>query len=113
MKNPAGLKLFTVLCLTVLLSACYDMTTSEIKAEPQASDKRVVSVYLVTVSAQHTQQEIETLFAQYGVSELKQIDSQLYRLTLTRDPGLQPLQGLAKQSPIIRHIQPNNIYRKN
>ena len=101
------------MCLTILLSACYDMSVSEPKAESPASDNRVASVYLVTVSGQYTEQEIAALFAQYGVSAIKRIDAQLYQVTLTRDPGLQHLQELATESAIIRHIQPNYIYRKN
>jgi len=111
--KQTGSRLFTVLSLTILLSACYNKSASEPLPESPASENHVPSMYLVTLSKQLAEQAIETLFAQYGVRELKRVDTQLYQVTLTNDPGLQRLQELAAESDLIRHIQPNNIYRKN
>jgi len=113
MKKSGYLKLWTALWLTVFLSACYDMGTSESKAESLEKGEHVPSVYLVSVNGQYSEKEIETFFAQYGVRGIKRIASQLYQVTLTQDPGLQHLRERATESDVIRHIQRNNIYRKN
>ncbi|HED16232.1 MAG TPA: hypothetical protein ENI64_05390 [Gammaproteobacteria bacterium] len=113
MKKTGYLKLCSALSVTIILSACYDTSASEPRAEIPANVNHVPSVYLVSINEQYTEQEIKTLLAKYGVSGIKQINKQLYQVMLTKDPGLQRLQELASETPMIRHIQPNNIYRKN
>lgn len=113
MIKPGGLKLCAVFYLTMVLSACYGSSVSDPKSEAPFSENRIPFVYLVTVAGQPSMQELETLFARYGVSNVKRIDSQLYQVTLIQDPGLQPLQALVKESSMIKHIQPVYIYRTN
>jgi len=82
-------------------------------ADSSASDNRVPSVYLVTVSGQHSQNDLEALFSRYGLAGITVIGSQQYKVILTQDPGLQRLQKLATESDVIKYIQPNYIYRTN
>lgn len=111
MSRQTGLSIWVLLLQALLLTACYEMQVSEPVAETQPD--RVASVYLVTLTGQYPENQVAAQFSRYGISRIQAIGPQQYAVTLKQDPGLKALQEMAAASAMIRHIQPNYIYRKN
>ncbi len=111
MSRRAGPGLWLVLIVALFLAGCYDRRPEEQAFEQPVSENRVTSVYLVTTTAGYPEQDIAQLFSRFEPTGIKRLDTTLYQITLSRDPGLDRLQALVAGSDKLRHIQPNYIYR--
>lgn len=100
-----------VVALAALLGGC--QATVAGSGNPKDSGGRVEGEYLVHLDQGHEPQPVlERAFGSYGLKDANRLEVKgvIYRIRLSRDPGLETLKEQTKTHPGILQIQPNFKY---
>ena len=76
-------------------------------------NNRVPGEYLIKLSADNGEKEINDLFKTYGIESITPIGERLFKVKLENDPGPETIKEIADKSVKIDYAEPNYIYRIN
>lgn len=84
-----------------------------IVATPPTHAAYVAGEYVVTATGPDVDSSaIGDVYAAFGVETLQSLGRGRFLIRLTRDPGLDRVRSLGRESGRVRAVQPNYIYRK-
>jgi hypothetical protein len=109
-------RVFHLFCLLPLLAACVakeQPDPARIRTTVPAHEAYVAGEYVITATGTDVDSNaIRNVYAAFGVETLQSLGRGRFLIRLTRDPGLDRVRSVGRESGQVQAAQPNYIYRK-
>jgi hypothetical protein len=76
-------------------------------------ENRVLGEYIVTIDESGDEARIREFFEAYSVKKVKDLGRGRFLIKLEQDPGPEVIKRKGLESPFVKRVQPNYIYRPN
>lgn len=99
---------------TMISTCCHTPCNPETAPKDALSQQtRVPGDYLVTLAEGADVKVIADLYGRFGIKSMKDLERNIFLVTLTDDPGPSKMEELRGQNAHVTAVQPNFVYRIN